>query len=560
VEVQVATARTGAPGNKLDAGLCSFDDTAFTVDADGYVSLAGGLGPAIDSIDVDFNTAPGTDPVVPSGTGVVSVFGNVVTNGTNAAAPVATHSRAANQLHIDVQLATAVTGAPGDNDDVGLCSFDDTMFTVDGNGFVQLIGGGLAFDSITVDNVTGPGVNPVVPSGAGLVTIAGAAVAAHSIPIETHSRAVNAYNVEVQYATTAATTTAADSGICHFKAGEFVLDANGFVTLGAAGKSLITVNNGAVANLGFTLSTQTLTVHAADGTALSTSNPGFVFVEDPANAGQFKTIEVTANQVMVNTEMDGNTFGITSGVDWGQDLPLYVYAMTNDSSNAIAFAIGRVPNLVVSPAAANIGDPSAANADIEMSLYSFDDITEAEWDANPVVCLGSLRATWGQASTRWTFTATDSEDGLGRFNESREFVMPVGQNGADAAGYFELNGGTTIPVFTTNAPKYYVSRNGRCDLNVFHNGDGGQDGAGAVTMYWCAPYLARTTGVNDTSMGFGQINAAAGGIQVSAQAFQTDADHRIQLDRSDTGSSTNLGDWTNGARYWEFDGSYMIGR
>lgn len=40
LELQVATERTGAPGDKNDAGVCSFDDTAFAVDADGYVTVA----------------------------------------------------------------------------------------------------------------------------------------------------------------------------------------------------------------------------------------------------------------------------------------------------------------------------------------------------------------------------------------------------------------------------------------------------------------------------------------------------------------------------------------
>jgi hypothetical protein len=73
LDVQVAAARTGAPGDKNDAGLCSFDDTAFAVDADGYVTLVGGGGPALDSFTTD--TA---GPVVPNGSGVVDVTGTSV--------------------------------------------------------------------------------------------------------------------------------------------------------------------------------------------------------------------------------------------------------------------------------------------------------------------------------------------------------------------------------------------------------------------------------------------------------------------------------------------------
>lgn len=231
-ELQVGAAITGAPADTNDAGIVSFDDTAFNVDANGYVTLAGGAGPAIDSIDVDFNTAPGTDPVLPTAGGQVRISGNTVTNATNANAPVASHSRAANAFNIEVQLAAAITGAPADPFDVGLCSFDDTAFTVDGNGYVELIGGaGPSAQSFAVDANTAPGTDPVVPDATGQVTVSGAAVAAHSVPIETHSRAANAYNIEVQYADETATSTAASSGICHFDSSDFDVDASGFVEL-----------------------------------------------------------------------------------------------------------------------------------------------------------------------------------------------------------------------------------------------------------------------------------------------------------------------------------------
>lgn len=138
VQIQVAAARTGAPGDKNDAGICSFDDTVFAVDGDGYVTLASGPGPVLDTIDIDFNTAPGTDPVVPDANGQVAIFGNTVTNATNANAPVATHSRAANQFHVDVQLATTVDPAPADPFDAGLASYNSKQFEVDSNGWVSL--------------------------------------------------------------------------------------------------------------------------------------------------------------------------------------------------------------------------------------------------------------------------------------------------------------------------------------------------------------------------------------------------------------------------------------
>ena len=237
LELQVGTARTGAPADTNDAGIVSFDDTAFVVDANGYVTLAGGAGPAIDSIDVDFNTAPGTDPVLPTAGGQIRISGNTVTNATNLNAPVASHSRAANAFNIEVQLATAVAPTPADPFDVGLSSFDNTAFAVDGNGFVTLVGGaGPAAQSFGMQFNTAPGTDPVLPTAAGLVTIDGAVVANATnanTPLATHSRAANAFNIEIQVGTeiTGAPADTNDAGIVSFDDTAFTVDANGYVEL-----------------------------------------------------------------------------------------------------------------------------------------------------------------------------------------------------------------------------------------------------------------------------------------------------------------------------------------
>jgi len=78
--IQVAAARTGAPGDMLDAGIVSFDDSNFTVDANGYVELVGSLG--ISQIDADSGSAEPSSGVVDiiGGTGITtSAATNVVT-------------------------------------------------------------------------------------------------------------------------------------------------------------------------------------------------------------------------------------------------------------------------------------------------------------------------------------------------------------------------------------------------------------------------------------------------------------------------------------------------
>lgn len=312
VEIQISQAI--AASNATNIGLSAFNSAHFSVDANGFVSLLGG-GEAIDSIGVDATSGGGTNPVLPTALGIITVNGAVVASGTN---PLRTVSTAANVYQIQVQTSQAlaaadatkiglsnfsstdfavtatgfvtlsttgaaktITGNSGgalsptannwnilaavvaagttpattvgsgstltvniqrtqaiastNASNVGLAAFDSAAFDVDANGFVQLNGGGIASTSFAVQANTAPGTNPVVPTAAGLITINGAAVANHSVVLESRSRAANAYNLEIQYATTAAATDATKSGVAHFDSTDFTVDANGFVALAGAG-------------------------------------------------------------------------------------------------------------------------------------------------------------------------------------------------------------------------------------------------------------------------------------------------------------------------------------
>jgi hypothetical protein len=165
LDVQVAADITGAPVDSNDAGLSSFNDTQFVVDANGYVSLVGGTDlPSLQTITSDDPTAVG-----PNASGNIDLTGEAVANATNAK-PIFVDA-GVNALNVEVQVAADITGAPADKNDAGICSFDDTMFTVDANGFVQLAGGGLAIDTFTTD-IAGP----VSPDGTGEVDVTGTSV------------------------------------------------------------------------------------------------------------------------------------------------------------------------------------------------------------------------------------------------------------------------------------------------------------------------------------------------------------------------------------------------
>ncbi len=189
------------------------------------IELSGG-GSSIDSVAVQ----TGTSPITPDGSGLITINGAVVAAGTN---PIRSDGTGANTLAIEVQISQALAAA--DATKIGLSNFDSAAFDVSATGFVQLKGGGIASTSFDVQANTGPGTDPVVPTAAGSVIVNGAVVANHSVVLETRSRAANTYNLEVQYATSAAATDGTKSGVSHFNSSQFSVDASGFVSTSGTG-------------------------------------------------------------------------------------------------------------------------------------------------------------------------------------------------------------------------------------------------------------------------------------------------------------------------------------
>lgn len=400
IDIQVASPQAASDIN--NAGIASFNSAQFAVDAAGFVSLGGG-GLAIDQIDVDAATAPGTDPVLPTAAGQISILGAAVARHT---IPIETHSRAANAFNIELQISSAITGAPANNLDSGICSFDDTMFTVDANGYVQLAGGGIGADQFLTDD----GAPAVIPDGAG----------------------------EVE-----------------------VLGGSGIVTQGQGAGNVITIQSTTampgVSNIGLTYNagTGTLTVCGDDGAALSATNRGFVRISSKASPGLTVEVPVTANQIIIDdvgaSYLINSTFGTTAGRAWANSCPFFLYAVLNDAEDTISFMIHRRPYLNVSCAIGNMGKTGTV-ATSELSFFAFDDPVLADYDANPAITVGSFTMT-KTAADDWTVDALDvSYDGIGRYQVNRTFHFPLGQNGA-VAGYYTSNSGTE-PSWTNQEYRY----------------------------------------------------------------------------------------------------------
>ena len=249
-----------------------------------WIKLSSGGGTGGVNIIVDAFTPPGTQPVVPDVGDNITITGSQVASGVIGANVIRTDSLNVNTFTIEIQRS-ATSPAPSLLLN-GVSHFDDAHFTVDANGFVSLINGAPAV-SFQVQAVTAPGVNPVVPTGAGLVNVNGTLVAPHGVPIETHTRALNTYSTEVQIASAVAGTDITQNGMSHYNNAHFTVDANGFVSL-----------------IGGNLAVDSFIVDYEPITTLPPTEPGNVI---PNPAGQV-TVEGRHNVVVEQQTASPNNF------------------------------------------------------------------------------------------------------------------------------------------------------------------------------------------------------------------------------------------------------------
>lgn len=220
IEVQYSSAAASSVAN--NAGIASFNSTDFTVDANGYVTLSGSA--VVASFQVDASTAPGTNPVVPSGSGIVTITGGQVAAGTTTNV-IRTNSLAANTYTIQIQRSQAVgSSTVGDN---GVSHFNSTYFTVDANGFVSINGAAIGE---TITGNTGGALSPT----AGNWNILGTSTAPGTTPVQTSGTA-STLTVQVQKAQAIASTNATNVGLAAFNSAFFTVDSNGFVSLNGSG-------------------------------------------------------------------------------------------------------------------------------------------------------------------------------------------------------------------------------------------------------------------------------------------------------------------------------------
>ena len=280
--------------------------------------------------------------------------------------------------------------------------------------------------------------------------------------------------------------------------------AGSFTSLTATSSFIPSLVPGQVQNLSWTRGTGatlgTITIASADGTDLSASNPAWVCIGSTTKVGGFVTLKVTANVTFIDdggvSDLAGWTFGVTTGVAWNEWMPVTIYALNKDDTDAgLVFGFSRKPN-ADSFATGAIGDKNAvSSADDKNSIFIAGSITEADYNGKPAIAVGAIVMKKATTGDDWTFPPSNNAYGFGTHDldyvYSVDYTMPISQNGATASKYFEDGAPGTAPNgFTTyNALQYRQSRDGYVALVGFFAG-GNPGGSGTATLSLAGPLSA----------------------------------------------------------------------
>lgn len=311
-------------------------------------------------------------------------------------------------------------------------------------------------------------------------------------------------------------------------------------------------------NLSFTLATGTLTIAGRDDD-LSASNPAYVAMRSNANSGESVLYTLTSNITLDENDLDGNIFNRTSGVAYADSFPLYIGFMADANDENLVGVVTALPHISISPSSsANIGDPSAANADLGYSAFSMSDIVEADYTDKYIGLIGSVTATT-DSSDEYTIDALDTDyDGISRFQQSRQFTHGVGLFGAGTGSPISDNTTGTAPTFNTNYVDYTIGLDGFVDYNCEFAGDGGTAGSGAISAMFMLPFIPKTADSADRiTVGHGWgTNQSLGNMQAQIVVFPgTNA--RGALFVYNGTNNTLLSQYSAGGRRWNHHLRYL---
>lgn len=475
ITTNIQIAQAIASTNASNIGLSAFNSNQFSVDANGFVSLAG-QGLAIDSIAVQ----TGTSPVTPDANGLITINGSVAAAGTN---PVRSNGTGVNTLALQVQISQAIASTNASN--IGLAAFNSAHFSVDANGFVSLTGGGQAIDSFTTD-VSGP----IAPDAAGNVAFTGAT------NIFSDGSVANTMRLNLQGTNHAlfigrgATTASA----------QLTVGTNGQVIIGATGADpAFATLTSSDSSISFTIGANTLSLQVAGGTTVGKTITGNSGGALSPTAGNWNILgaSTAAGTTPVQTVGSGST--LTVQVQKAQaiastnatNVGLAAFNSTQFSVDANGFVSSLGPTIDLHTAKFIVGDTSNG--------ANFSTIATAITAASSGDTIFIQTGTYTENLTlkAGVNLSAFNCDGLTGISAVTANVTIIGKLTANYSGVVSISGiklqtNSDNLITITNASSTLNLTN--CFLNVTNNTAIACSVSGSLHMYNCNGDLA-TTGI-----------------------------------------------------------------
>ena len=302
----------------------------------------------------------------------------------------------------------------------------------------------------------------------------------------------------------------------------------GGTTTSATG-NIITVNSSGsevqeFQNLGFDSTAGRFQITQADGTELSAGSPGFVRVQDKSSFGLNQVVSLTKpykfdddSHASIHDIRGWHPFW-NSGDNWNADRPYFVYVIQHDNpANDPAVAISQNPAAKVSPSSTQINVSGTINSNTQESFFLLEisdgsggwtTPTIGDYDENPCTNIGSLRMqVTNTGDNDQSVSALDGFDGVGNYNEEREFICPTPVMGSYNE-FFAIHPGTGGQItFNNGEARYKIQKDGMVDFRSEWN-QALTTNSSTSTLIMLLPYFIRSL---SGDLPLGSAHAGAGG-------------------------------------------------
>jgi hypothetical protein len=267
-------------------------------------------------------------------------------------------------------------------------------------------------------------------------------------------------------------------------------------------------------NFSFSLSSNVLSVLSESGYTFDASRIGLAKFDSVNRPGESFTAALTSD--ITSDELNGDNltgmlWGTKTGVAWGNNRPLYIYAINEDDTNANVklFISGywKTDETTSPSTTTKFGKVTSLPSEVDHDAFvAFDSsITAADYAGKPMVCLGVVLAQ-KDASNDWTFQTLTAGTGAGNFGHEVWYDLVEGGIPGSATGsYFGSNG----PDWSgTNIYKYQLHPDGRT-TNFFQTAGTRTNGSssGALALYTFAKSQGNQTAGASYRGGSGRVDA-----------------------------------------------------